>query len=44
MLEFAANIPIEEAHPQLVMYALKTKARDRGWSERVEPASTERPI
>jgi hypothetical protein len=43
-LEFAANILIEEAHPQFVMFGLKTRARDRGWSERVEPQPITDPI
>ncbi len=43
-LEFAANILIEEANPQFVIYALKTKGRDRGWSERVEVRPPEKSI
>ncbi len=43
-LEFAANLLIEEAHPQLVMFGLKTKARDRGWSERVAIAPPEKTL
>lgn len=43
-LEFAANALIEQGHPQFVMFALKTKASDRGWSEKIGPPKIENSI